>query len=1065
MSRRLGILIAAIIIIGAGSYFWYHKSSATATNQTTSEQTKLASERIDNSSQNTSTYLDTDVNKEWVISFDESLDLKTINSKNIEVFDENHKVVPVHLELKNQGQSISIQPPKGGYRKGGEYTVKMSKALRYKDGEKVKNSFTFSFVTKREEVKDVVYNPNIHKLKASDVLKASTNTLLLKKTAITGNLKKDDILTVPHEKDVIKEVAVKVKSVGEQDGKVLLEVTQPKFEELFDSVDLYQTYTLASKDLIVKPVKGVTYEKLQAQAADTQIASSNTKEPHGEFQVEDVFDAELKKENGELSFAVNKLKVSKYFSIRGHVNLKDPKVITDIRKNKKEDKFSRYNMEIKTAEEAQLSMVTEKEFENTISVEKLKKALEKTRDKTIATVYYPTPVPGLYITGDIQIGGMLFGNEIKKTNTKKIDINDKTTVTAEVYGSADSIQHAGVIKTSKGYKPYINSAGNVSYGFKGRGHIEAEVEPKIGAGVSALGVLGVGVETGVGIKSQVEAIGEVNFDGDDYDPTKKVDINACAKASYYPFASAGVEVGIMKDIVIYNAELQIPLTEEKEISTCQQLKKIEAFPKEIVAKPGDTIDMKYMPATYYDIETSHEVQENLLKDKEAISSMKITTDNKKVANVFFKKNKKGDEATFKIKIPKHPEGNTTIVTVMVMKGSKHLQVKIPVTIKETNKVIHKNKNSEQEKEQGAKHASKDKTEVAPPITGKDVTNIYRDIVGVLGDLQLEHRWDTAVSPLSTKEVAMIQQKLEPYATEKFIKQQLTPAFNFFFSSADSIGIPDNLYDNVRLKVLSKSSKRIKVQTIMLNNDTTNRGGYLTFTAVVENGKWKLDGYTVIDAERKPLNLTWNEVVKINKSPSYESSSGYRIKRIGEATRESGDGGTKKVMMYEVLNPKSESERYQEIYLDNGFITFTSPEDQLSPGNKPLDNEVSEENTEDTEEKQATKQKESESSTGWNGAFSNAANTQSITITNASDEGFDFALRAYYQQNTGDIEGKAHFTSEAKASYDDSGDEFSVGCQVQFQKQNDNTVIVDSNAACNQLGGLNVSFGHEELNKK
>ncbi|MFB4321235.1 hypothetical protein RB298_02685 [Priestia sp. BR_2] len=118
MSRRLGILIAAIIIIGAGSYFWYHKSAATATNQTTSEETKLASEKIDNSSQNTPTYLDTDVNKEWVISFDESLDLKTINSKNIEVFDKNHKVVPVHLELKNQGQSISIQPPKGGYRKG-----------------------------------------------------------------------------------------------------------------------------------------------------------------------------------------------------------------------------------------------------------------------------------------------------------------------------------------------------------------------------------------------------------------------------------------------------------------------------------------------------------------------------------------------------------------------------------------------------------------------------------------------------------------------------------------------------------------------------------------------------------------------------------------------------------------------------------------------------------------------------------------------------------------------------------------------------------------------------------
>ncbi|WP_421535670.1 Ig-like domain-containing protein [Priestia sp. D3YE.R1] len=1063
MSRRLGILIAAIIIIGAGSYFWYHKSAATATNQTTSEETKLASEKIDNSSQNTPTYLDTDVNKEWVISFDESLDLKTINSKNIEVFDKNHKVVPVHLELKNQGQSISIQPPKGGYRKGEQYTVQMSKALRYKDGEKVKNSFTFSFVTKREEVKDVVYNPNIHKLKASDVLKASTNTLLLKKTATTSNLKKDDILTVPHEKDVIKEVAVKVKSVGEQDGKVLLEVTQPKFEELFDSVDLYQTYTLASKDLIVKPVKGVTYEKLQAQAADTQIASSNTKESHGEFQVEDVFDAELKEENGELSFAVNKLKVSKYFSIRGHVNLKDPKVITDIRKNKRDDKFSRYNMEIKTAEEVQLSMVAEKNFENTISSEKLKKALEKTRDKTIATVYYPTPVPGLYVTGDIQIGGMLFGNEIKKTNTKKIDINDKTTVKAEVYGSADSIQHAGVIKTSKGYKPYINSTGNVSYGFKGRGHIEAEVEPKIGAGVSALGVLGVGVETGVGIKSQVEAIGEVNFDGDDYDPVKKVDINACAKASYYPFASVGVEVGMMKDIVIYNPELEVPLTEEKEISTCQQLKKIEAFPKEIVAKPGDTIDMKYMPATYYDIETSHEVQENLLEDKEATSSMKITTENKKVANVFFTKSKKGDQPTFKIKIPKHPEGNTTVVTVMVLKGNKHLQVKIPVAIKEANTVIHKSKNSEQEQE--AKHASKDKAEVAPKITGKGVTNIYRDIIGVLGDLQLEHQWDTAASPLSTKEVAMIQQKLEPYATEKFIEQQLTPAFNFFFSSADSIGIPDNLYDNIRLKVLSQSSKRIKVQTIMLSNDTTNRGGYLTFTAVVENGKWKLDGYAVIDADRKPLNLTWNEIVKINKSPSYESSSGYRIKRIGEATREWGEGETKKVMMYEVLNPESESERYKEIYLDDGFITFTSPEDQPSPDNKPLNDEISEANTEDTEEKQATKQKDSEPRTGWNGTFLNAANTQSITITNASDEGFDFALRAYYQQNTGDIEGKAHFMSEGKASYDDSGDEFSVGCQVQFQKQSDSTVVVDSNAACNQLGGLNVSFGHEELNKK
>lgn len=95
----------------------------------------------------TSPKINVDTNKEWTVKFNSPLKAETVNSENIQVTDENDKVVPASVSIGSNSSTIIISPRVSGYEPSKNYNLVISQDLQSTSGKKLSNPLKMKFTT------------------------------------------------------------------------------------------------------------------------------------------------------------------------------------------------------------------------------------------------------------------------------------------------------------------------------------------------------------------------------------------------------------------------------------------------------------------------------------------------------------------------------------------------------------------------------------------------------------------------------------------------------------------------------------------------------------------------------------------------------------------------------------------------------------------------------------------------------------------------------------------------------------------------------------------------------
>lgn len=99
------------------------------------------------SSLDTTPKVNIDTNKEWTVKFNSPLKVETVNSENIQVTDQNDKVVPATVSLGSNSTTIVISPKVSGYEPNQNYNLVISERLESTSGKKLSNPLKMKFTT------------------------------------------------------------------------------------------------------------------------------------------------------------------------------------------------------------------------------------------------------------------------------------------------------------------------------------------------------------------------------------------------------------------------------------------------------------------------------------------------------------------------------------------------------------------------------------------------------------------------------------------------------------------------------------------------------------------------------------------------------------------------------------------------------------------------------------------------------------------------------------------------------------------------------------------------------
>jgi beta-N-acetylglucosaminidase len=86
-----------------------------------------------------------DVNKEWSVKFNKTLESDTVNSSNIIVKDASGNSIPVAITLSQDKYTVFISPQTSGYIPGAQYTVNISKGVKDSAGIPLSEAGTLKF--------------------------------------------------------------------------------------------------------------------------------------------------------------------------------------------------------------------------------------------------------------------------------------------------------------------------------------------------------------------------------------------------------------------------------------------------------------------------------------------------------------------------------------------------------------------------------------------------------------------------------------------------------------------------------------------------------------------------------------------------------------------------------------------------------------------------------------------------------------------------------------------------------------------------------------------------------
>ncbi|TLS38594.1 hypothetical protein [Pseudalkalibacillus caeni] len=860
MNRKVLGIILLLVFLLTGGYFGYNHFNANTltassedvngapeTNKTTVEPEELKDIE-----------LDVPVDKVWEFSFPEALDEGLLNG--ISITDSEGAGVPITSELTDKGTRLLIKPPDGGYKKGSTYKLAIKK-LKYTNGQPVTKPYDLEFIITRDEVEEIVENPNIIKVPGSVITENSGNAIKVSKK-FSKKVKRDDILVLPSAENP-EGRAVKVSEIDNGFRTATIYVTRPEFTELFNKLDIYKTYPIEAKHITVTAAQNVSIEGITAYSPNTMIASSNSApEKKNEYSVPTV-NVDTKK---GFKVTVNDFEIATKKGsvlVDGTMNFLDPEILADVDMGFL--KINRFNFVQKMQVDQDLTVrIKGSKFKKTGKKawgmdndgvgKDNKEEILLTEKAELGKMIIPTPIAGLFVKGTIYLGvkGTISGDPVAVIS---VEVDDQN----------------GFVYQKKETTPISKRIFDFDFTALGKGEAEAKVGAFAGLGLSYLEIIGGGVEGFGGLKGEAKAA--IGGDIDDLAFT-------CAEAKLQPVASMNVVVDTVGDIRLLEIQLAEKLFKPVlPFGSCEQVKGLDKLPEEINLKRSGTYELA--------------IKQNLVN---------YLTMNEKTQEIDYKNLtfEVGDEETVKAEVTENSKGEK-VLAITAPEFPKEKNTALKITYNAKNEFFGLSGNGS-----GDGFNNLELTEEIPvrivdwiepkPATAGEIKSFieshYSKIFEILRigsekyNFALTYKNGYGNKPDYTK----LQSRFQEIATPSFEESILKPLFsdNGYYCECDAEFLPWALHLNTRFKVLENRPDYFKIETVETEQELG--GGYKIFIeGKKEDGNWRFENLQWAGYWKKPINLTKEEAASNLRENAQTGSVSFVAETAGKAYNPVGTG--------------------------------------------------------------------------------------------------------------------------------------------------------------------------------
>ncbi|MDV6378206.1 Ig-like domain-containing protein [Sporosarcina sp. GW1-11] len=211
------------------------------------------------------------INKEWIITFSEDVEISSITNTHIYVTDEVGQVVQTTAVLIDNGNKVRIQPPKEGYRPNASYTLfvahEVSSAKRRLLSTPVKMKFHTSkqpdqsnvFVPREDREDTITYQERVTSLPNNIVqslgdLNYERDRFVFK--GLPDVLKKvtnGDIVIFPKTEQYPFGWSKEIVNVIYERNNTVLITKEPKLEDVIKDIDISSVLTITADDFKLDP--------------------------------------------------------------------------------------------------------------------------------------------------------------------------------------------------------------------------------------------------------------------------------------------------------------------------------------------------------------------------------------------------------------------------------------------------------------------------------------------------------------------------------------------------------------------------------------------------------------------------------------------------------------------------------------------------------------------------------------------------------------------------------------------------------------------------------------------
>ncbi|PDZ94960.1 hypothetical protein CON36_31030 [Bacillus cereus] len=198
---------------------------------------------------------DIPTNHKWELKFSKELDARTASKSNVYVKDEDKNEVKVKSEVSQDGKTLQISPPEGGYKEDTRYTIFVEKGLQYKDGSRDEQAAKLPFVTTRKDNEKLELKKNLVQLKADAIKSQQGKQIVVDKAAVDKPIKKQTPLVIPTNDQYEPEQAVLVDTIKEEGSTYVITYKEANIKDIVDVIDIYKV--LKIDDGIIVPDKNL----------------------------------------------------------------------------------------------------------------------------------------------------------------------------------------------------------------------------------------------------------------------------------------------------------------------------------------------------------------------------------------------------------------------------------------------------------------------------------------------------------------------------------------------------------------------------------------------------------------------------------------------------------------------------------------------------------------------------------------------------------------------------------------------------------------------------------------